>query len=229
MNDDELGQRLKRSIDRRVQTVTPRVDIEELFVRTQHRLVHQRRILVAAVVAVLTIGGLAGYFVGQSADDNGGGTNIALDDGAPGFASTSPGFEPANIEATRADIAQVFHSAFDGNVPTRDKLDAIQNGTSIQSLARESQQNATRFGFTAEQLAGTSISVLDTKFIDATHAIVQFSLTVPGHGEILVDRVGYAVLIDGRWKVALRTVCDLLSLGGLGHQCPPAPTTSTTR
>ena len=53
---------------------------------------------------------------------------------------------------------------------------------------------------------------------------MQFSLTIPGHGEILRDRVGYAVLVDGRWKVALRTECDLLSLNGLGAQCPPAPT-----
>ena len=27
---------------------------------------------------------------------------------------------------------------------------------------------------------------------------MQFSLTIPGHGEILRDRVGYAVLVDGR-------------------------------
>jgi hypothetical protein len=65
--------------------------------------------------------------------------------------------------------------------------------------------------------------VRTTSFIDETHAIVQFTLTVPGHGPILTDRVGYAVLDGGRWKVALRTVCDLLSLGGLGTQGPPAP------
>jgi hypothetical protein len=64
--------------------------------------------------------------------------------------------------------------------------------------------------------------VLGTSFIDETHAIVRFTLTVPGHGAILTDRVGYAVIDGGRWKVALRTVCDLLSLGGLSGQCPPA-------
>ena len=58
----------------------------------------------------------------------------------------------------------------------------------------------------------------------STTTMWQFSLTIPGHGEILRDRVGYAVLVDGRWKVALRTECDLLSLNGLGAQCPPTPT-----
>jgi hypothetical protein len=69
--------------------------------------------------------------------------------------------------------------------------------------------------------------VLATRFIDSTHAIVQFSLTISGHGEVLKDRVGYAVLVNGRWKVALRMECDLLSLNGLGVQCPPAPTSAS--
>jgi hypothetical protein len=222
MNDDELGRYLGQSIERRVQTVTPRVDLEELLVRTQRRLSRQRRVLVAAVVAVLVVGGLAGYLIGHAADRNGGGTNVALDDGAPGFASPTPGFEPTNVDAAIADISQAFHSAFDGGVPAREKADAIQDGASIESLAQESRQNAMRFGYTPEQLAGTSINLFGTRFIDATHAIVQFSITIPGHGEILKDRIGYAVLVDGRWKVALRTECDLLSLNGLGRQCPPA-------
>ncbi len=180
--------------------------------------------LVAAVVAVLVIGGLAGFLVAQAADDPGASTNVALDDGAPGFASPAAGFEPANVDAAMADITQAFHSAFDGGVPDREKVDAIQEGASILSLAQQATQTAMRFGYTAEQLAGTSVSVLGMRFIDSTHAIVQFSITIPGHGEVLKDRVGYAVLVDGRWKVALRTECDLLSLNGLGRQCPPVPT-----
>jgi hypothetical protein len=223
MNDDELGRYVGQSIERRVGSVTPRVDLEELLVRTQRRLSHQRRVLVAAVVAVLVIGGLAGYVVGHAGDDDRAAVNAALDDGAPRFASPAPAFEPANVAAANAAIGQAFHSAFDGGVDPRQKAEAIQNGASIESLTQSARQNAIRFGYTAEQLAGTTISVLATRFIDSTHAIVQFSLTIPGHGEVLKDRVGYAVLVNGRWKVALRTECDLLSLNGLGVQCPPAP------
>jgi hypothetical protein len=209
MNDDELGRYVGQSIERRVGSVTPRVDLEELLVRTQRRLSHQRRVLVAAVVAVLVIGGLAGYVVGHAGDDDRAAVNAALDDGAPRFASPAPAFEPANVAAANAAIGQAFHSAFDGGVDPRQKAKAIQNGASIESLTQSARQN--------------TISVLATRFIDSTHAIVQFSLTIPGHGEVLKDRVGYAVLVNGRWKVALRTECDLLSLNGLGVQCPPAP------
>ncbi|HEX4530344.1 MAG TPA: hypothetical protein VIA11_13155 [Acidimicrobiia bacterium] len=227
MNDDELGRHLGHSIERRVRSVTPRVHLEELLVRTQRRLSRQRRILVAAAVAVLLLGGLAGYLVGHADDDHRAAVNAALDDGAPRAASAAPGFEPANVEAANAEIEQAFHSAFDGGVDPRQRADAIQNAASIESLTQSATQNAARFGYTAEQLAGTTTSVLATRFIDSTHAIVQFSITIPGHGEILRDRVGYAVLVDGRWKVALRTECDLLSLDGLGAQCPPAPATAS--
>ena len=224
MNDDELGRYLAHSIERRVGSVTPHVDLEELLVRTQRRLSRQRRVLVAAAVAVLVIGVLAGYVVGHAGDEHGAAVNAALDDGAPRFASPAPRFEPANVGAAMAAIDQAFHSAFDGGVDPRQKADAIQNAAGIESLTQSARQNAIRFGYTAEQLAGATISVLATRFIDSTHAIVQFSLTIPGHGEILRDRVGYAVLVDGHWKVALRTECDLLSLNGLGAQCPPAST-----
>ena len=226
MNDDELGRYLAHSIERRVGSVTPHVDLEELLVRTQRRLSRQRRVLVAAAVAVLVIGVLAGYVVGHAGDEHGAAVNAALDNGTPRFASPAPRFEPANMSAAMAAIDQASHSAFDGGVDLRQKADAIQNAAGIESLTQsaKARQNAIRFGYTAEQLAGATISVLATRFIDSTHAIVQFSLTIPGHGEILSYRVGYAVLVDGRWKVALRTECDLLSLNGLGAQCPPTPT-----
>jgi hypothetical protein len=49
---------------------------------------------------------------------------------------------------------------------------------------------------------------------------VTFTLTIPDHGAVITDRVGYAVFEDGRWKVALRTACDLVSLSGPSEQCP---------
>ena len=61
------------------------------------------------------------------------------------------------------------------------------------------------------------------KFIDDTHAVVRFDLSIPDHGNVLADRAGYAVFVDGSWKVALRTVCDIVSLDGTTQTCPPAP------
>ena len=132
MNDDELGRYLAHSIERRVGSVTPHVDLEELMVRTQRRLSRQRRVLVAAAVAVLVIGVLAGYVVGHAGDEHGAAVNAALDDGAPRFASPAPRFEPANVGAAMAAIDQAFHAAFDGGVDPRQKADAIQNAAGIR-------------------------------------------------------------------------------------------------
>ena len=142
MNDDELGRYLGHSIERRVGSVTPRVDLEELLVRTQRRL-RQRRVLVAAAVAVLVIGVLAGYVVGHAGDEHGTAVNAALDDGAPRFASPAPPFEPANVGAAMAAIEQAFHSAFDGGVDPRQKADAIQTAAGIESLTQSARR--TRF------------------------------------------------------------------------------------
>ena len=165
-----------------------------------------------------------GYAIGRSGQGPATPASIvALDDGLPGPHANAIGYEPANIDVARADIAAAFHDAFDGSAPEPAKLAAIQDGVRMQALTRQSKEWVQQFGFTAEQLAGTSISVLDASFIDETHAIVRFTLSIPGHGVILADRVGYAVVDGGRWKVALRTVCDLLSLNGRGARCPPDP------
>jgi hypothetical protein len=223
VSDDELGRSLTQSAERRVRRVKPRPNVAELLDRLERRAARQKHMLFAAIAAVLVIGGIGGYAIGRSGQDPTTPTSIvALEDGAPGPNARSTGYEPANVDVARADIAAAFHDAFDGSVPGPLKSAAIQGGAGTEALTRQGRARAAAFGFTAEQFAGSSISVLGTSFIDETHAIVRFTLTVPGHGAILTDRVGYAVIDGGRWKVALRTVCDLLSLGGLSGQCPPA-------
>lgn len=223
MNDDELGRALAQSAERRVRRVKPRPDVADLLARLERRTARQRLGLVVAIVAVLVVGAIGGYAIGRSGHDASTPASVvALDDGAPGPHQNPTGYEPADVDAARADIAGSFRDAFAGGVPEPLRSAAIQDGARMQALVQLSKTRAAQFGFTAEQLAGTSISVLDTSFIDETHAVVRFTLTIPGHGAVLTDRVGYAVLDQGRWKVALRTQCDLLSLDGLGAECPPA-------
>jgi hypothetical protein len=222
VNDEDLTRSLRETAGNRVRNLDPRPDVDELMTRLERRSNRQRGILLAIVVPVLVIGGVAGYLLGSSTDE--GATPsavVALDDGVPASPALNGHYVPVNVDAARNDIASAFHDAFDGNVTNAVRAGAVQDGQTIQFLNKESQRLAQRFGFTPEQLAGTTISVLDTSFIDDTHAVVHFTLAVPGHGVILAERVGYAVLTDGRWQVALRTACDLLSLSGLGRQCPP--------
>jgi len=222
MNDDELGRQLGESIHRRVRSATPRVSVERLLEHTEVRFARQRRHFAFALVAILVLGATAGFLIGRNDETSSEKVSVAvLDDGTPPSGRSASGYEPRDLAGTTAEIGSAFHAAFDGSAPTADKLDAIQDGAAIQPLFEQSSAEAEQHGYSREQLAGSTITILDTSFIDATHAVVRFSITIPGHGQILSDRIGYAIQSDGRWRVALRTVCDLLSLDGLGRQCPP--------
>ena len=221
MKDDELVNSLERSIELRVRNVSPRPNVEDFLARVERRGSRQRRWLVGAVVAVLAVGGLAGFVIGRASEDPDTHVVLAPSSGFP-RADTSPGsLEPADAGAARAAIVQAFHDAYDGSSPESVKSAAIQYGERLGAVRANIRKIAQLHGYTAEQLAGTTIEVLDVSFIDRTHAAVRFTITIPGHGNVLVDRVGYAVVDGGRWKVSLRTACDLLSLGGLPEACPP--------
>jgi hypothetical protein len=176
---------------------------------------------VVGLVAVLVAAGCAGYLIGSTNEDGATRAVAAQSDGLPPPEAASSALQPVDVEGARAAIGQAFHDAYTGASPATTRDEAIQDGEALQALRRDALAFAQLLGYTSEQLAGTSITVLDVVFIDEAHAAVRFTITVPGHGDVMVDRVGYAVFEGGRWKVALRTACDLLSLGGLRRQCPP--------
>jgi hypothetical protein len=213
---------LARSLHRRVRRIGPRPNLEALLARLEDRATRQRRLLLVGLVAVLVLGGIVGYAVGT--DDARTETAIvALNDGVPDAPSGAPRIEPDDVDAAVAAITQAFHDGFNGGIPDATRRAAVQGGPELEGLRRDALASAALRGFTAEQLAGTTIEILGTTFVDRSHGIVHFTLTVPGIGPVLVDQVGYAVIDGGRWKVSLRTACDLLSLSGLGQQCPPRP------
>jgi hypothetical protein len=203
-----------------VRRLRPRTDPEALLASIERRHARQRR-AVFAVVGLLLVGAVgAGFFVGRDTVD-GRGPSIAVEDGTPGAAAADVAVEPANVERARAAVIQAFHDAYTGSTSQALKDQAIQNGAQLAPLVSRARSYAQRLGVTSEQLAGTSIDVSGVVFIDDTHAAVRFTLSVPPRGPIMVDRIGYAVFIDGRWRVSLRTACDILSLTGLGERCPP--------
>ena len=221
MKDNELGEQLARSIDRRVGHAAPRATVDEFIARSQRKAAHQHRMLAVGIIVALVVGGAAGYLLGHSKNQPTPARTIQpLNDGTP-RANVSPPLAPSNVGAATVAIDHAFHSAYDGGVPPSEQIDAIQDGAALAGLRQNGIQEAQRLGYTPEQLAGTSISLSQPSFIDPTHAIIHFTLTIPGHGAVLMDRIGYAVFTAGQWRVALRTACDLLSLNGLGSQCPP--------
>lgn len=221
MNDDDLAKSLGRSVESRVRKLSPRSDMEDLLGRVGRRSSRQRRWLAAAAVGVLAFGGFAGYLIGQNSGDSGTRTVAARSDGLPAPEESSPGIEPADVNAARAGVTQAYLDAYSGSSSDRVRTSATQDGPALQTLRRDVLAEAQLHGLTTEQLAGTTVDVLSVTFIDETHAAVRFTITIPGHGDVLVDVVGYSVFEDGRWKVAARTACDLLSLNGLRRPCPP--------
>ncbi len=216
MNDEEFGTQLGRSIEARVARAQPRGDLDDLFTRSEQLQTNQRRRLVVGMSVVVVAIGALGFFVGSSVADDGTTTTAVV---VPRASSEADVYEPADLARAGAQISTAFRAVF-GPASDEAKIDAIQLGPELQPLLRRSADIAKRFGYTQDQLARNVVTVSEPSFIDATHAVVHFSITIPDHGTIVKDRVGYAVIADGRWKVAARTVCDIVWPGTTSPACP---------
>jgi hypothetical protein len=76
-----------------------------------------------------------------------------------------------------------------------------------------------RTGTFAQQVKDATAHVTDVVFTSPTEAAVRYDINVANYSNF-TDRIGRALLIDGRWKVARVTVCADISLAGAN--CPPA-------
>jgi hypothetical protein len=215
MNDEDLGTQLGRSIDARVGRAKPRSDFDDVLTQSA-QLQRQRRHRLVVVMSIVALAvGAVGFFVGSSLADDGTTTAVVV----PRASSEADVYEPADLAQAGVEISTAFRDVF-GPASEQAKIDAIQLGPELQPLLRRSVEIAKRFGYTQDQLARNVVTVSAPSFIDATHAIVHFSITIPDHGTIVKDRVGYAVIADGRWRVAARTVCDIVWPGTTSPACP---------
>jgi len=221
MDDAQLTHSLDLGVEDRVADARMRPDVDDLFRRVERRSARDRRLRSGLLVVVLAVGGLAGYAIGR--DDTGpeGPAVAVASDGAFDREPRAAALNPVDVDAARRAVEQAYETAYSGSVPAAERHAAVQDGASLEPLHRDNIAIAMSRGYTEEQFAGTTVDVLDVQFIDEDHAVLRFTLSIPGHGDVLVDRVGYAVRLDGQWKVALRTACDLLSLGGASRPCPP--------
>jgi hypothetical protein len=221
VSDDELARALGVSIERRVGRVSPRPDLDDLLTRLDRGTSRRRVWYVVAALSLAIVAAFGGFLIGSTSRGSDAASVVTAGDGVPDRPATSSAVEPADVLTARADIVKAFQDAYTGGTPDDVRVAAIQRGTELSGLRRDITALAHASGYTAEQLDGTTVSVLDVTFIDETHAAVRFTLSVPGHGDVLVDRIGFAVVDGSRWKVALRTACDLLSLNGVQRPCPP--------
>jgi hypothetical protein len=216
MNDDELGARLGRSIDARVQRVQPRTDIDDLLTRSDELRRRERRRFLAVTTGVVIVVGALGFMLGSVVSDDGDTSTAVV---VPRASSEADVYEPADLAQAGREISGAFRAVF-GPASEQVKLDSMQLGRELQPLLRRSAKIAQSFGYTEDQLARNVVAVSDPSFIDATHAIVHYSITIPDHGTIVRDRIGYAVKTGGRWQVSARTVCDIVWPGTTSPACP---------
>ena len=216
-SDDELGARLGRSIDTRVRRLRPKEDLDDLLARSEARRRRQRRQFAAGTAIAVVVVAIGAFVLGAAtSDDSVDSTTAVVIPRSPDLADI---YAPGDLARAGVEIASAYRTVF-GPAPDSAKAASIQLGPDIIPLLHRSKEIATRFGYTEDQLAGNVVTVSDPSFIDATHAIVRFSITIPGHGTAVKDRVGYAVQTKGKWQVAARTVCDLVWPSGTWAACP---------
>jgi hypothetical protein len=218
VNDEDLTRGISRAVADRMARLKPKPDVQKVLQRLERSATRRRRAMGGLAVFAVVVAGLLGYAVGQHSEPTV--ESLRVSDGVPGAATGAP-IDPEDSALATAAIVKAFHDAYDGGSPHEQRNAAVQDGKRLEPLRAEAIELAVQRGFLAEQLAQESIEVHDVSLVDRTHAIVRFTISIPPRGPLLVDQIGYAVQEDGRWKVSLRTQCDLLSLGGLGKPCPP--------
>jgi hypothetical protein len=128
--------------------------------------------------------------------------------------SVTPGEPPADPEVARSEIEVVFtdHSALsdDGREAIR-----VEKGADLGWAVAAVRANRTSY-----LDADIAFVVDEIVFTNPEHAAVWFSIQINGHW-VLNRHRGDAVVIDGSWKMARTTFCDLVGMGGIS--VPPEP------
>jgi hypothetical protein len=124
---------------------------------------------------------------------------------------------PGDLDAARAEIADAFSSM---GTASEDGLSvpSVEGGTGLGSTLRQARERPRP----QPQGAEASIGVVDVVFLDAEHAAVWFDIAFEGTPDVqgVRHRRGDAVVVDGIWRVARSTFCELMRLAGV--ECPPA-------
>ena len=133
--------------------------------------------------------------------------------GAHGTPASSGGSAPD--AATAGAIRNAYEKFFAPNTPEAISLSLLQDGQAFKATV-EAQAKG---GLAQKSSAKVSKITMQSKSV----AKVVFTIYVNGSAA-LPNQPGFAVKIDGTWKVSGKTFCDLLTLEG-----SPAPACKTPK
>jgi hypothetical protein len=130
-----------------------------------------------------------------------------------GLRADSPG--PSDGAAAERAIREAFETVYSSDQRDEVRLAAIEGGTHLAATMEQARQARQAFRGTSEM----EITVEAIRFIAEDEALVSFVLVFPAEPLSRLPSNGAAVLIDGDWRVARQTYCDLVQ--SLGVECPP--------
>ena len=141
-------------------------------------------------------------------------TGIPRDCQPPTLESAFPepkGPPPTDEAAARYAIVTAYTTAYNPGHTRDEKLAALEDGATLAATFDAAVAGSPQFA------NRVSIQVDEIQFVDARTAAVRFNLIAAG-STVIQGQIGRAKLVDGRWVVARRTFCTLVSFGGF--QCP---------
>ncbi len=113
--------------------------------------------------------------------------------------------DPSAVNAIEAALRIVF-----GGDPRGSVADILEDGERLASLRSEVRERY-------PQVVETSVSLERVRFTSDEEAEIRFTIALGGVGGPSVD--GRAILIEGGWRVARETFCQVMQLAGI--PCPP--------
>jgi hypothetical protein len=128
-------------------------------------------------------------------------------DPAPGEPELpDPGEPPADAATAEEQVRLAYTGIFDAS-STREARSRFSERPAVWSAANQQLQEGEYGGFVED----LSAVVDEVVFIDPTHAAVRFRLTGTQVPIPQAVDIGEAVLVDGRWLVAIETTCTLVA------------------
>ncbi len=123
-----------------------------------------------------------------------------------------PGPQREDPDGARSEIETAFAA---GNTESGEgqSVPTVEKGENLGPTLVAARANHPEWS--AREVA---ISVDEVVFIDTQHAAVWFSISIDGR-RLLRNHRGDAVVVDGSWKMARSTFCQLMAMGGIS--CPP--------
>src|ERR1700760_4866124 len=158
--------------------------------------------LAVGVLAVAVLTGLAAC--GGSSSKDAASSSSASSASAPASSSAAPAGSSAD-PATVAAVTSTFVTLFNGAAPLDQRLALLQNGDPLaQALSALA---------TSPLLKQTSATVSKVTLTSPTQAQVIYTVLLSGT-PVFKDQSGTAVQVNGSWKVAASTFCNLLTAAG---------------